>query len=387
MRGLRFSAGALGLRRGAWRAACWVGLAWLLAACSSDQPRPAPLLELPTSAVMRPTWSYRLGKIAFPMRMVAVGGTVYAASSDGDVLALDLETGRERWRAAARANLTAGVGSDGRFVAVVTQKNELLVFEQARLAWRATLPSPVTTAPLVAGERVFVQGLDRAVLAFDALDGRKLWAFQRPGDALTLQQFGVLQPIGNTLWVGSGPRLVALDSLTGTAQQDVVVGSPRGGNEVERLADLVGPAAREGAVLCVRAFQTSVACARARTAELLWSRPYTGSQGVAVGGDYVVAADGSDRLMAWWRSSGEVAWRSDSLVYRGLSAPTVVANQVAFGDSDGYVHLLALSDGRIVKRLLTQGDGISAPLVSAQGWLLAASKSGEIDAFRVESAQ
>jgi outer membrane protein assembly factor BamB len=38
-----------------------------------------------------------------------------------------------------------------------------------------------TTAPLVAGERVFVMGVDRVVHAFDATDGKKLWVLQRPG--------------------------------------------------------------------------------------------------------------------------------------------------------------------------------------------------------------
>jgi outer membrane protein assembly factor BamB len=43
----------------------------------------------------------------------------------------------------------------------------------------------VVTAPLVAGERVFVVGVDRSVQAFDAATGRLLWVMRRPGDALT----------------------------------------------------------------------------------------------------------------------------------------------------------------------------------------------------------
>ena len=71
-------------------------------------------------------------------------------------------------------------------------------------------------APLVAGERVFVMGVDRAVHAFDALDGRRLWTLQRPGDALTLAQAGVLAAFRNTLLVGQGARLAGVDPLRGT---------------------------------------------------------------------------------------------------------------------------------------------------------------------------
>jgi outer membrane protein assembly factor BamB len=46
--------------------------------------------------------------------------------------------------------------------------------------WRKRVPSSVVTPPLVAGERVFVMGVDRAVHAFDAIDGRRLWTSAAP---------------------------------------------------------------------------------------------------------------------------------------------------------------------------------------------------------------
>ena len=92
-----------------------------------------------------------------------------------------------------------------------------------REAWRAQLNSRVSTAPLVAGERVFVMGVDRAVQAFDAKDGTRLWTLQRPGDALTLLQNGVLTAVKDTLVAGQGPRLAGIDPTRATVfvQSDV----------------------------------------------------------------------------------------------------------------------------------------------------------------------
>jgi hypothetical protein len=56
------------------------------------------------------------------------------AASDGTVVALDLESGRELWRAQAGGALGAGVGSDGRFAAVVTRGGELVAVEAGRCA-------------------------------------------------------------------------------------------------------------------------------------------------------------------------------------------------------------------------------------------------------------
>ena len=86
-----------------------------------------------------------------------------------------------------------------------------MVFDAGRQTWKARVGSRVVTAPLVAGERVFVMSVDRVVHAFDALDGRRLWALQRPGEALTLAQGGVLTSYKDTLVAGQGPRLTGID--------------------------------------------------------------------------------------------------------------------------------------------------------------------------------
>ena len=98
---------------------------------------------------------------------------------------------------------------------MVTREGELVVFDQGSVKWRKALGTRVTTAPLVAGERVFVLGVDRAVQAFDVLDGRKLWVMKRPGDPLTLAQSGVLSAFKDTLVVGQGPRgyVLGLDAI------------------------------------------------------------------------------------------------------------------------------------------------------------------------------
>ena len=90
-------------------------------------------------------------------------------------------------------------------------------------------------------EFVFYDDVDPEALSTGivVIDGRKLWVYQRPSDPLALSQPGVLQPVRNTLWVGVGPRLLALDPVRGTVKQDAIVASPRGGNEVERLGRLV----------------------------------------------------------------------------------------------------------------------------------------------------
>ncbi|TAK93899.1 MAG: outer membrane protein assembly factor BamB, partial [Aquabacterium sp.] len=245
----------------------------VVTACGSSKPSPASLESLTPTVRLTTLWSHRIGSVEGPQLLAVRNGQITAASTDGDIVSFDVATGAERWRAKAGADLTAAVGSDGRYAAVVTQANELLTFDQGKPLWRERLPGRVITAPLVAGERVFIQSVDRNVRAYDALDGRWLWQYQRPGgEPLALANAGVIAAFRDTLLVGQGPRLVGLDPIKGAVRFDVNVGTPRGTNEVERLADLVGPLARVDDEACVRTFQLNVACLELNRGSLRWSR-------------------------------------------------------------------------------------------------------------------
>jgi outer membrane protein assembly factor BamB len=359
-------------------------LALWLAACSADKPAPAALQPLTPTIAGRQVWTTQIGSVSFPMQVAVRAGQFVVAADDGTVSALDAATGREVWRAQVGARLSAGVGSDGRFAAVVTRDQQLVLLDGGAQRWRMPLESGVVTPPLVAGERVFVLGVDRVVHAFDALDGRRLWTFRRPGDPLMLAHPGLLAAWQDTLLVGQGARMVGLDPLRGTLRWDVQVTSPRGTNEVERLADLAGPASRVGDSVCVRAFQNAVGCVNAASRTLQWSQPGGGQK--AIGGDasIVVGADASDRITARQRAGGGLAWTSELLLNRELSAPVVAGPAVVFGDFEGQIHFLARDTGVPLLRLPTDGSRIVAPLVLSDTNLLAVTAKGGVYAFRPE---
>ena len=353
-----------------------------LTACSSGKPTPAPLESLTPSVRITTLWSHRVGTVNGQLSLAVSQGTVTTASSGGDIVAFDIATGNERWRADAKTDLSAAVGSDGRFAAVVTQSNEVLAFDQGKLLWRERQPGRVITAPLVAGERVFVQAIDRSVRAYDAVDGRWLWQYQRPGgEPLALATSGVMGAFRDTLLVGQGARLVGLDPTKGTVRFDVNVGTPRGSNEVERLADLVGPLARADDEVCARAFQLSVACMELNRGSLRWTRPQAGTQAVAANERLVVGADGADRLSAWKTENGDLLWRVDRFTYRGLGAPAIWGDRIVVGDRADYLHILNAEDGRTVGRIELDSPLAAAPIVVDQT-LLVATRKGTVYALR-----
>lgn len=358
-----------------------------LAACGSSgskKPEPAPLAPVNALLGVRQAWSLSTSASASPLKPAVLGNQVWVGSTDGSVLALDASAGRELWRAQVGAPLAAGLGSDGRTVAAVTVNNELVAMEAGRVVWRSRLGMGVFTPPLVAGRRVFVLGADRSLSAFDANTGARLWQQNRPGDALSLRQAGLLIAVGDTLIAGQQGRLAGIDPNTGALRWDSVIASPRGTNEIERLVELVAGVSRQGNQLCVRAFQAAVGCVDTARGVTTWTRAAAGAQGVTGDDSLLFGTEATGRVQAWQRASGEPAWSSDRFLHRGLTAPVVVGRSVVFGDAQGFVHLLSRQDGSVLNRLNTDGSGLAAAPVLAGDTLVAVTLRGAVFGWRPE---
>ena len=346
--------------------------------------QPAELQPFTPLVSARQSWTARIGPVSFPLQISVASSAIGVAGDDGTVALLDAQTGRDIWRLALNTPIAAGVGGDGKLLAVVTKANEVIAMQAGRELWRQKLNAQAFTAPFVAGERVFVLAADRSVNAFDGQTGRKLWIQQRPAEPLVLRQSGVMLAVGDMLVVGLSGRLAGLNPASGSVQWEVPIAMPRGINDVERLVDLVGSASRVGESVCVRAFQTSIGCVNSTRGSLVWAKPANGVQGIDGDDRFLFGTEADGTVIGIKRSDGERVWRSDRLRNRGLTAPLLAGRSVAIGDATGYLHLLSREDGTLLNRLTTDGSAISAAPVLANNTLVAITRSGGIFGFQPE---
>ncbi|AVS61507.1 outer membrane protein assembly factor BamB [Paracidovorax avenae] len=377
--------------RGARRAglALLVAAATLASGCSlwggSSKPKPAELGPVVPVIGVRQAWTTKIGEIGRLPLSVHVNGTqVTVASSEGTVAAIDARTGGDIWRATVGEPLSAGVGSDGKWTAVVTSSNHLVVLSGGRELWRKPLAAQVYTAPLVAGNRVFVLAADRSLSAYDAAGGAKLWNQQRPGEPLVLRQDGLITAVGDTLVAGLSGRMVGFNPDNGTVRWEAPLASPRGTNDVERLVELLGRVSREGDSVCARAYQATVGCVDTSRGTVAWTHPASGSEGIHGDATMLFGTESNGTVVAWKRADGALAWSLDKLRYRKLSAPLLLGRSVVVGDDSGLVHLLSREDGSFLNRLTTDGSGVAAPPVAAGDTLVVVTRNGGIYGFRPE---
>jgi len=360
-------------------------MALVLVACSGPEKNKQLDLgpNIPLIGV-RLAWSSSVGAVTFPLLVKAVGNLVYVASTDGNLAAIDARTGGDLWRVSVGSKLSAGVGSDGRYAAVVSQENELIVLDGPKELWRQKLGAVTMTAPFVAGARVFVLSGDRSVAAFDVVNGRKLWQQQRTGEALVLGRSGIVMAIGDTLVAGLGGRLVGMNPANGKIRWEAQVANSRGTNEVERLVDMVAGVSRDGNQVCVRAFQSSVGCVDGIKGAPLWTKPASGATGLDGDESILFGTESDGRVIAWQRVNGERLWVSERLRFRSLTAPIVVGQSVVIGDESGTLHFLSRKDGSPLNRMSTDGSPVVTNLVLVGQTLVAVTRSGGVFGFKPE---
>ncbi len=361
------------------------GLMLVLVACSS--PEKNKQLDLGPNVPLigvRSAWSTNVGAISFPLQVKTVGNLVYVASSDGNVAAIDARTGGDLWRVSLGTKLSAAIGSDGRYAAVVSQQNELIVLDGPKELWRQKLGAVTMTPPFVAGARVFVLSADRSVTAFDVVNGRKLWQQQRTGEALVLGRSGIVMAVGDTLVTGLGGRLVGMNPTNGKLQWEAQIANSRGTNEVERLVDMVAGVSRNGSQVCVRAFQSSVGCVDAGKGTTLWTKSASGATGLDGDESTLFGTESDGRVIAWRRTDGERLWLSERLRFRSLTAPIVVGQSVVMGDDAGTLHFLSRKDGSPLNRMFTDGSPVLTNLSLVGQTLVAVTRNGGVFGFKPE---
>lgn len=374
-----------------------LGLAWglgaalVLGGCSSvpslnpfkSSAGPALKPVAPQWGIQK-AWTVQMGAFKGHLSAWSNGSQVALASTDGQFRLIEASTGRVITQLKLGESLQAGVGGDGQRFAVITQSNQLLAIEDGKVVWRYKFNAVSQTPPLVAGQRVFVLTADRTVTALDGASGQKLWSQQRPAEPLVLNQAGLLVAVGDTLVAGIGGRVVGFNPNSGLSRWDVLVGSTRGANEVERLVDVVAQASRQGNQLCVRSFQVALGCLDADKGQLQWTRNAQGYTGLDGDDQKIYGTESDGKVLAWDRATGQPAWTHEELRSRVLTSPLVLGRSVVVGDQFGELHFLSRQDGQPINRIGTDGSPIAMRPIAVGNVLVAVTQKGQVMGFQPE---
>ena len=387
-----------------------VGCSWFGGDEEEVKRDPYPLQRFSSEVELKTIWSTRIGKGSEGdyLRLVPAidAGRVFAASTDGHVAALDAEKGRKIWQVSIRdayedgqANggfshrneqdeaITGGVGVGNGLVLVATSAGHVIAFNQSdgSLAWISDATSEVLAPPQINAHVAVAQAIDGKVTGYDPLDGARRWTYSASVPSLTLR--GTSTPVlaANVVIVafanGRGAILSSEEGIT-NLEQKVAVG--QGQSELERLVDIDGAMVVEGNQLFAASYQGRVIAMDLIKGTLNWQHEASSFAGLGSGFGQVYVASEASVVTAYDMGNGKELWHVDALTYRDITTPVTIGNYIVVGDKEGYIHLLAQTDGRMVGRKKVDNSGIRSTVLTSNDRLYILGNSGKLTAVSIQ---
>jgi outer membrane protein assembly factor BamB len=364
----------------------------VLAACSTPRTEPAPLKEFTPAAKLTQVWQTTVNRpsIGMPVLVGSNEAPRLLATGGNTIEVLDAINGKILKRIEAPDTLATPVGSDGEVIVAATREGDVLAWNmEGTQLWRSPLNAELLARPAIADGTAAVLTTDGRLVGFDIANGKRRWVVQRPAPALALRVPSPIVPVRGGFLVGmAAGRVIAVGARDGQVRWETSLASPKGSNEVERIADIAPAVGALSGDLCAAAYQGRVGCISVRDGKLTWTRDFSSAVGVGTANNQVLTADERSVVHGLGGSAGATLWSTEELKDRNLTAPVASGAFAVVGDYKGYVHLLNLRDGKMAARASTDGTQIQGGpvLIEAQGKRLIAvqTASGSVVALMQE---
>lgn len=353
---------------------------------------PAELISIEEEVDLRSRWSVNVGNGQgdnyTKINPVIDNNTLYVASENGNLVAVDTATGEIRWQQEAEQTITGGVGAGEGLVMFGTEEAEVVVLSQidGTEIWRSTVSSEVLSAPQTDGDVVVAQTVDGKLIALDHETGEQRWIYETTLPALTLR--GTSSPVitGNGIAIAgfSNGTLISLRSEDGVLLWEERVAIPEGRYDIDRVIDVDGNLLLDGQRVLASSYQGNLMAFDIQSGRIVWGREASSYHGVDQGFGNIYYCDDKSHIVAVRDNSDDVAWENEDLHNRSITAPTAIGNYVAVADYEGYVHLLSQIDGRIIGRTNIDDDGVRANMLANDGTLYVYGNSGRLTALAIQ---
>jgi outer membrane protein assembly factor BamB len=356
-----------------------------------DPQQPAELIDIEQQLSVRKLWSVGIGDGQgdglYRLQPIIADNLIYAASADGEVRAVDRDSGKTVWREELELPLSGGVGLYENSLFLGTNDGEVLRLDaqSGELLWSTPVTGEILAPPQGNGRVVVAQTYDGKLFGLKHDSGEILWRYDSSVPVLTIR--GTSTPVldGGVVYAGfANGRVVALDTTDGSVRWEVRVAIPEGRSEIERIVDVDGTMALVGTELYVASYHGRVAALDTRTGRKIWQRNVSSFYGVSQGFGNVYISEESGNITAFLRNGQGIRWEQGALAWRGLSKPVPVSSYLAVEDYEGYLHLLSQVDGEFLARIRPDSSGARADMLSDGTVLYVYTNGGKLIAYDIK---
>ena len=322
-------------------------------------------------ATLKVMWTYDVGDLIDSSAAI-VNGVVYVGGGNGDLLALDLASGKLKWKyttgnligesSPAVSDTAVYIGDLGGLVHAVN-------IADGKGLWTYRTASEIKSSPVVADGAVLVGSYDGSLYAFEPATGKLKWKAMTNGmvhatpavqdglafiagcdsilHAIRIADGKEAYRIDSGAYTGASPLIDGTRAYFGTFNNEVLAFDLQRRKLLWRYADterrfpFYSSAALSNGRIILGGRDKSIHAIDVKTGKAAWTfatRARVDSSPVIVGGRvYIGSSDG--RLYVLDAQSGKKLWEFDA--GSALTAsPAVAAGRLVIGSQDGRVYVL-----------------------------------------------
>lgn len=222
-----------------------------LTACSSEEDTVimAPVPQVDSQFSPSSEWSSSIGsgvgQYFSKLKPIYAYNKIFVASRDGEVKALDPESGKLIWKTDLEtdviARLSGGLTASYGKLFIGSENGEVIALdtETGELVWRTKVSGEVLSKPATDNSLVLVHSSRGILEALNEETGEQVWSISTETPNLTLR--GESSPAtvsGGVFWGTANGRLAAAIVARGQLIWQQPIGVPKGATEIDRLVDV-----------------------------------------------------------------------------------------------------------------------------------------------------
>lgn len=296
------------------------------------------------------------------------GGVAFVGAFDDHLYAIDLTTGKEKWKAKI-GTIKAPVGVHGGavFAGNVESAFHCLDAATGKPKWKFDVGTEISSGMNFTEDSVLFGSLDETLHCLSLSDGKRRWKYQVVGGPV-MGTPAIAN--GRTFAAGCDSTLHVLDIATGKETAGVNLGGQVGAS-----------AAVRGDLLVVGTMTNDVVAVNLKKPEVAWTftaqkRPQPFFSSAALTDKLAIVGSRDKRVYALKLSNGEEAW-SFATDGKVDSSPVIAGPRVYFGSHDGNLYVLEVDTGKQVQKIKLDGP-ISASPAIANGYIVIGTERGTV---------
>ena len=335
---------------------------------------------------------------------IVVGGNIYTLDAGSNVTSFSAGSGARQWRISlapegesGTEGFGGGLAADGGTIFATTGFGEVLALNAAsgEILWRQSFGAPFRAAPAASQGLVVAVTRDNRAVGLDGATGKLRWRMQAASsDAGILG--GASPAIAGRLVAlpyASG-ELVGVDGATGRRMWSAVLGGGRKGLARSAITDVSGDPVMVGPYVVAANQSGRMIAIDARSGQRVWTRNLGSASPIWAAEDTIFLVSDDAKLMRVSARDGRTLWANQMPAYEdpedledpiSYSGPVLVSGRLLLTDSLGNLLSFDAQSGaaqageRAGARI--DGGSLTGPVV-ANGTVYVLSDNGTLHAFR-----